>query len=257
MVKDVCYHLNDLAENRFGSREVCTLMTSIEASTIADRGSHGLLLQDAFIRDHITSNDYLIVSVGGNDIALCPTLRTAVNMAMLMLSPTWLVRAGFAPGLGYMVKIFHGRIESLLSRLVAKEKPRKVLVCMIYYPDPTPTRSWAGPTLGMLGYDGTRRRCSWSFARCTRASPTEASACRARRCSRSRSSNCCPRAATTCSAWSPLSRAAAKWLLLFWMCFFRRLSSNSRYVLQPSCAHCCSLQPYTPAPPLRLLFSVR
>jgi hypothetical protein len=58
--------------------------------------------QDAFIRDHITRDDVLIVSVGGNDIALSPTLRTAVNMLLVTSSPCWLIRAGWAPGLGYV-----------------------------------------------------------------------------------------------------------------------------------------------------------
>merc|ERR1712217_906891 len=44
----------------------------------------GLLPADQFINDHITAGDYLIVSVGGNDIALRPSLCTMLNMFMLV-----------------------------------------------------------------------------------------------------------------------------------------------------------------------------
>ena len=43
-----------------------------------------LFLKDAFIRDHISSEDTLIVSVGGNDIALSPLLCTVLNISMLI-----------------------------------------------------------------------------------------------------------------------------------------------------------------------------
>lgn len=153
MLQDVCFHLNDLASRKFGSGKLCTIMTSVEASTLADRDLDGLLIQDAFIRDHVTRDDFIVVSMGGNDIALSPTLRTVVNMAMLTQSPDFLIRMGLAPGLGYFVKFFHGRIQSFLCRLVAKEKPKKILVCMIYYPDVVPGNGWADPTLSLLGYN--------------------------------------------------------------------------------------------------------
>ena len=49
MVKDVSYWLNKAAEERFGSGKVCTMMTSVEESTMRDRqGPDGprLLAQD-------------------------------------------------------------------------------------------------------------------------------------------------------------------------------------------------------------------
>lgn len=156
MVKDVSYWLNRLAEERLGrAGALCTLMTSIEESTIADRdrAPGGLLVQDAFIRDHVTPRDFIIVSVGGNDIALGPTLRTVVNMLMLTRSPEWLIRCGCAPGFGYFVRLLHTRIQSLVTRLVAKRKPRAVLICMLYYLDEHTGGSWADGTLSRLGYD--------------------------------------------------------------------------------------------------------
>ena len=42
-------------------------------------------MQDQLIRDRITEEDVLIVSIGGNDIALQPLLCTIVNIALLVL----------------------------------------------------------------------------------------------------------------------------------------------------------------------------
>ena len=78
MVKDVSYWLNYEAQRQYGARKLCTIMTSVEESTVADR-EDGLLPQDTFIRDHITENDHLIVSVGGNDVALKPTIMTMIT----------------------------------------------------------------------------------------------------------------------------------------------------------------------------------
>ena len=43
------------------------------------------------------------VSVGGNDIALAPTLRTMVSMFALTRSPVWMIKRGIAPGFSYFV----------------------------------------------------------------------------------------------------------------------------------------------------------
>ena len=57
-----------------GNGAACTIMSAVEASTAADRCEHGLLRQDEFIRDTLTPDDYVLISVGGNDIAMAPTI---------------------------------------------------------------------------------------------------------------------------------------------------------------------------------------
>ena len=153
MVQDVSYWMNKEASERLGPGQLCTLMTSVEESTVEDRSRVGLLKQDLFVRDHITEEDFLVVSLGGNDIALNPTLRTAVNLAILTVSPNWMISAGVAPGYGYFVKLFHGRIQTLINQVVAKRKPKTIIVCILYYLDTTPGGSWADHTLRALGYD--------------------------------------------------------------------------------------------------------
>lgn len=44
-------------------------------------------------------------------------------------------------------------VQKYIESLTAKTKPRKILVCMIYYPDEAHVPTWAGAALGALGYD--------------------------------------------------------------------------------------------------------
>ena len=69
----------------------------IEESTVGNR-SAGLLIHDAFVRDHITEQDYLVVSMGGNDVALRPTAGTIVSMLALTSSPEWLIKTNWVRG---------------------------------------------------------------------------------------------------------------------------------------------------------------
>merc|ERR1719362_2156485 len=63
-----------------------------------------------------------------------------------------MIRNRLAPGLSYLVHLFHTRVQAYVRGLVAKRKPKKVLVCCIYYPDTT-RGSWADQVLRLLGYD--------------------------------------------------------------------------------------------------------
>ena len=45
------------------------------------------------------------------------------------------------------------RVEKYIKALTKKHKPKKVLVCMIYFPDEALTPSWAGGALAALGYN--------------------------------------------------------------------------------------------------------
>lgn len=152
MVKDVCYWMNKGACERLGSAQVCTLMTAVEESTIRDR-SNGLLLQDEFIRDHLTQQDTVIISLGGNDVALRPSLRTALSMFVLTRCPRWLIASGIAPGFGYFVQLFRDQLLELVLRVTDRVRPKTVVVCMLYYMDETAGGSWADDTLRILGYD--------------------------------------------------------------------------------------------------------
>merc|ERR1712083_1108471 len=113
-----------------------------------------LLPQDEFIRNHITENDVLVVDVGGNDVALRPTAGVILNIAWLLyLTPTAFINVNLAPGLIYFIHMFRTRLRRYIERLIALRKPRKVIVCMLYFLDEQPGGSWADMVLGKLGYD--------------------------------------------------------------------------------------------------------
>jgi hypothetical protein len=102
MVPDVCYHLNNeqlLRAAQAGSGSgggdgggggvlppgtrkgkalpTATINTAIEATTLAARmGGARMYSSDAFIQERVSVDDILVVSVGGNDIALMPSCCT-------------------------------------------------------------------------------------------------------------------------------------------------------------------------------------
>ncbi|KAH8810825.1 hypothetical protein F5884DRAFT_260977 [Xylogone sp. PMI_703] len=148
---DVAFWLNHFLGDR-----ATALNLAVEASMLRER-DNDLLEHDEFIRDNISPNDILIVSVGANDIALKPTFATVRHMLQL----AWLtsrnsLQKGSTWALGYFTNMFKDQIQSYVSRLVEQHKPRAVIVCMIYYPleaDASSQQSWADLPLKILGYD--------------------------------------------------------------------------------------------------------
>lgn len=45
------------------------------------------------------------------------------------------------------------RVQKYIESLTAKTKPKKILVCMFYYPDEANVPSWANAALGALRYN--------------------------------------------------------------------------------------------------------
>lgn len=187
MVKDVCYWLNQACEERRlwahadapaenAPPRIAAINTAVEESCLSQREVEGLLPQDNFIRSHISENDILVVDVGGNDVALRPTIGVIVNIAMLLyLTPTPIIRASMAPGLVYFVHMFRVRLRRYIEQLVEVRKPKKVVVCMLYFLDEQSGGSWADTVLGKLGYDSNpeklqvvmRKVYSWGVSQLT------------------------------------------------------------------------------------------
>lgn len=92
MKKDVAYWLNAEAVRR-GHPELFCLNSAVEATSLNDRAFGRLLGQDQFIHDHISCEDVLVVSIGGNDLALAPVLATILNIIpLLCLMPIAAIR---------------------------------------------------------------------------------------------------------------------------------------------------------------------
>lgn len=150
-IPDVAHHINSLLTN---SNYYC-INTSVEESTIASR-DNGLLPQDKFINQNITNNDVLIVSVGGNDIALSPSYSTMASMATMMyINSIDTIKKGpdYAWGMNHFIDLFKNRVREYILKLIGNTRPKKIIVCMIYYPDQKITNSWSNTTLSYLGYD--------------------------------------------------------------------------------------------------------
>ncbi|KAJ9628069.1 hypothetical protein H2203_003291 [Taxawa tesnikishii (nom. ined.)] len=141
--------------NHFLGSKATVLNTAVEASLLRDRDA-GLLAHDEFIRDHIGAEDVLVVSVGANDIALSPTATTARHMFQLAwLSSRRSIDQGTASSLGYFKTMFCDQTQAYISRITEKQKPKAVIVCMIYYPLEAGAgqTSWADAQLKVLGYN--------------------------------------------------------------------------------------------------------
>ena len=154
-VPDVTHYLNKVLIERGEGDKLVAVNTAIEESTLGLRDGGKLLPQDAFVRDHIGEPDVLVVSCGGNDIALRPTALTIVSIATLLSLPKALINCGpwLTPGLHHFVSLFRDKTTRYVQSLIGDSKPRVVVVCMLYYLDECPGGSWADTTLRLLGYD--------------------------------------------------------------------------------------------------------
>lgn len=176
--KDVCYWVNKgLVERNLGSKMTC-INGAVEESSIGTRACGHLQTHDKFIQQNIRNDDILVVSVGGNDIALKPNCCTILNAAMLLYTQNaksiqkscgqplscddyccgcccgcWSNCIAWPCGYGYFLHLFKTRAKAYVSNLVAKTKPKKVLICMIYYVDEKETGSWADTSMSALGYN--------------------------------------------------------------------------------------------------------
>jgi len=165
MIMDVAFHLNAAllrelkAQGGSSRRSIAAVNTSVEEGALCDRSGGALLEQDAFIRNNIGRNDTLIVSVGGNDVALKPSVKTGLSaLAMSRMASKESIEAGRAVGQSHFHKLFHDETKRYIEKLICKTKPRRVLVCTLYFLDEAETGSWADTTLGYLGYNSDPSR---------------------------------------------------------------------------------------------------
>ena len=167
------------ASNEPQQQRYVAVNAAVEASTLNIRTMQ-LLPQDQFICDNIQEDDILIVSIGGNDVALLPLPCTVASiLCLVMVCPTiciergcvygtipiddyccgcgpslWSCLCGCPPCLGYFRHLFGYRAQKYIEGLTTKTKPSKIVVCMIYYPDEqNDVATWANSTLQILGYN--------------------------------------------------------------------------------------------------------
>lgn len=153
---DLCWHVNDILH--IMNQSYVAVNCAIEESTVYQRREK-LLPHDDFVRHHLTENDILIVSIGGNDIALYPTFGTVLNILLLRyFNSLDTIKHGNPVGLAHFVDLLKDQIESYLNRLVENKKPKMIIINMIYFPSEHLSGSWADATLKHLGYDSNPKR---------------------------------------------------------------------------------------------------
>ena len=145
MKPDICYHLNQFLENS----KYIAINAAVEESTLKSK-QNKLSEHDLFISENITPNDTLVISIGCNDIALNPDLTTVSKLFYLMD----FTASGNAKNntINYFIDLFKNGITEYIRKLTIKNKPEKIIICMIYYPDLTLTKSWCGNILKSLDY---------------------------------------------------------------------------------------------------------
>ena len=180
--QDIAYWLNyELVRRKLS---YFALNCAVEESSVGSRSFCRLLEQDKVVRDTITADDILVVSLGGNDIALKPNVCTILaTLALICCTTTECLRScaggcalpcddyacgcgcgclsnlfAFPPGYGYFLHLFGTKIQSFLDRLTDKMRPKIIVICMIYYPDERPGQSWADGILAALGYNSNPKK---------------------------------------------------------------------------------------------------
>ena len=107
--------------------------------------------QDAFIQENIRSRVMLVVSIGGNDIALAPSIFTVLALILLMLTP-WPLLCCWHPGVLYFRFMFQCQVQCYANKLTSRTRPVKIACCMIYNLDEANVDSWANCVLCLLCY---------------------------------------------------------------------------------------------------------
>ena len=162
MVKDVNYWINEKLTKRSPNERVYCVNTAVEATTLSTRTGGcelccvprcggKLLDSDEYIRDHIKPNDMIVCSIGGNDIALAPSILTVIFLFLIILTPSCFLFK-YNPVVYYFVILFRHQVTAYLKSLTCKVKPKKIGVCCIYFLDEHNGESWANCALCCLGY---------------------------------------------------------------------------------------------------------
>jgi hypothetical protein len=141
---DVAHWINEQTDDSI----VC-VNCAVEEAALSD----SLNAQDCVIQETITENDVLVVSIGGNDFALKPSILNSVLMAsVLYLTPQLVIDWGYAYNLTYIINSLVSQLETYISTLLNNVTPKTLVICTIYYPC-LHGHGWADKFLALVGYN--------------------------------------------------------------------------------------------------------
>lgn len=148
MVGDICYFLNLYSEGKY-----FTINCASEDATVNDK-TIKLNDSDAFIRDNIQSDDILVVSIGGNDIASKPSGDIMLNFAkVLLFTSISEIQSQPHKYLDSLIDLFLTKVKRYILKLIQNQKPKKIIICGIYYPCEMEQKSCFDTTLNLIGYN--------------------------------------------------------------------------------------------------------
>lgn len=142
---DISYWLN----KTFSTSGLRVINCAVEESALDDR-SQTLLEHDKLIRDNIHEKDILVVSVGGNDVAIKLKPGIIFDVICSVYLDTRLGR--------WLKHLFRDDLKRYINQMIEKTKPKLIVICSLYFPDETQTTSWAGTVLSLLGYNSRPER---------------------------------------------------------------------------------------------------
>lgn len=148
MVKqDVAFHVNKLLA-RSADAPIC-INAAVEESTIQRRLTMGLTEQDHIVMNLMEPRDALVVSVGGNDLALAPSVSTMFWMGVI----SRLSHSAQCAPLHHFHDLLGNKVQKYIEQLTSKCKPQVVVPCSLYFPHELQTPCWASRVLKIIGYD--------------------------------------------------------------------------------------------------------
>lgn len=144
--RDIAYWLSGV----YQADEYTVINCAVEQSMLRTRTSKRsgkLFPQDELTRDNLKKDDVLVVSVGGNDVALIPTVTTALSVVANVF-------LGGRFGMDNLKYLFRDELQKYVELVTEKCRPRLVVLCMTYFPDENSSqKSWAGWVLQLLNYN--------------------------------------------------------------------------------------------------------
>lgn len=151
-VPDVAYWLNkSLLE---ANLPYVAINTAVEEASIGEKtGSQGLNTNDLFIKDNLTLDDIIIISLGGNDIALKPNFQIMFAMGQLLLKSSVEKIEDYTKPVAGLDTIVNIMVEGIILYIMklTKVKPKKIIVTTLYYFGVN-GKGWADTTLNLIGY---------------------------------------------------------------------------------------------------------
>lgn len=132
-IPDVAHWINHFLQED-GIHQFVAVNGAVEESTLEARNNNHMLRQDCFIAEHLTSQDVVIISAGGNDIALRPSIGTIWN-ALKMIHFNDLDAIENRPrscwGMPYFEHMFLSKLTRYIQGLTVHHQPAAIIVCMI------------------------------------------------------------------------------------------------------------------------------